>query len=261
MRAAVTPPFTIAQLTDTHIGASWAAGDPVLALEAAVQAVRGLPDRPDALLLTGDLTEHGTTEEYTLVAEMTARIRAPIYVLPGNHDDRSSLRASFGLSGSGANPIQYAARLGPARLVALDTVSPGRGEGDLDAPRLDWLDAALEEEPDTPTLIAMHHPPFALGVGVWDTIGIRPAARAALAEVIGRHPQVVRLLAGHVHQTIVAAVAGRPAMTLAGVYGQGRPHLDAESLEVSARTASFALHVLVDGSLLSHLVPIDRPST
>ncbi|MHB1833649.1 MAG: metallophosphoesterase, partial [Solirubrobacteraceae bacterium] len=189
----MTAPVSIAQLTDTHFGASWGAGDPAAALQAAVAAVRRLPARPDAVLLTGDLAEHGAADEYAQVSTLVAQIGAPVHVLAGNHDDRAALRASFGLPGSGAEPVQYALRLGSLRLVALDTVSPGRGEGELDTPRLRWLDATLAEDPETPTLLAMHHPPFGLGVPVWDAIGIDAAARAALAELLGHHPQVVRI--------------------------------------------------------------------
>src|SRR5262249_61769438 len=90
-----------------------------------------------------------------------------------------------------------------------------------DGERLRWLDAELSRAPDVPTLMAMHHPPFATGVRPWDELGgIPPAELTALAEGVGRHPQVRRLVSGHLHRTVTGTVAGRPALVLPRPYVQ-----------------------------------------
>src|SRR5919205_527222 len=105
------PPFLLVQLSDPHVGADWGFGDPVAKLAAAVESVRELVPDPDAVLISGDLAEHGAADEYERVADLAGRLEAPLYVLPGNHDDRAALRDHFELPGVGAEPVQYAADL------------------------------------------------------------------------------------------------------------------------------------------------------
>ena len=250
-------PFLVLQISDPHIGAAWASGergwDPVTGLRNVISEVGGLPDRPDAVLLTGDLSEHGAAAEYATVLEIVSAIGAPLHVIPGNHDDRTALRAQFGLPGSGAEPVHYAADLGPLRLVALDTTIPGRAAGALDADQLAWLDAELAAVPAQPTLLALHHPPLATGVAPWDEIGLAPADRAALGRVLDAHPQVRRLVAGHVHQIITGSLAGRPVLTVPSTYVQARLDFTASELQLGAGPRGFALHALLDGEIVSYV--------
>jgi 3',5'-cyclic AMP phosphodiesterase CpdA len=129
----VSTPFLVAQLSDPHIGAEWHGEDPLEGLRAVVETVAALPNRPDAVLVSGDLSEHGSPAEYAAVSETVAAIGAPVHVIAGNHDDRASLRAAFGLPGEDGGPVQWAADLGPLRLVGLDTTIPGKAAGALGA--------------------------------------------------------------------------------------------------------------------------------
>jgi 3',5'-cyclic-AMP phosphodiesterase len=180
----MTKPFLLLQLSDPHVGATWGDGDPVVGLTRAVESVRRLPDRPDAVLVSGDLADNAADGEYEFVREMLARLDAPVYVLPGNHDDRDTLRRHFDLPGAIGTPVQYAVDLGPLRLVVLDSTRPGEDRGELDWQRLTWLDAELAAAPDRITLIAMHHPPLSTGIEAWDEIGLPVADRAALGMVL-----------------------------------------------------------------------------
>src|SRR3954452_15927845 len=161
-------PFLLAQLSDPHIGAEWADRDPVAGLAAAVESVRSMRPRPDAVLVSGDLSDNATDAEYEQVRDLLTPLHAPLYVLAGNHDDRRALRRHFGVAGTDGEPVQYSGDLGPLRLVLLDTPRPGEAPGALDAERLDWLDAELAAAPKVPTLLAMHHPPLLPGVPAWD---------------------------------------------------------------------------------------------
>ena len=124
-----------------------------------------------------------------------------------NHDDRRALSRHFGVPGSDGEPVQYSVDLGPLRLVVLDTTIPGADGGRLDDEQLGWLAGTLAETPDAPTLVAMHHPPFAIGIPAWDAIALLPEDRERLGELLGRHPQVLRVLTGHVHRAITTARA------------------------------------------------------
>lgn len=249
----VGAPFLLLQLTDMHLGGDWDGEDPVAGLRAVVDEVMRLPDPPDAVVLTGDLVDHGAAEEYALVRELTAVLPAPAHVLPGNHDERGAIRAAYGLPGNGAEPVRYAVDLGALRLVAIDTTIPGRDGGAVDAESLAWLDAELDRDAQKPTLLAMHHPPFATGVGAWDAIGLPPGDRAGLARVLAGHPQVTRVVAGHVHQSITGAIAGRPALTIPSTYVQARLDFTAAQLSLGPGPRGYALHAVVDGAIDSYV--------
>jgi 3',5'-cyclic AMP phosphodiesterase CpdA len=250
----VAAPFLVAQISDPHLGADWDGEDPLPGLTAVVDAVMALPNRPDAVLLTGDLTDHGSATEYAAARGAIERIGAPVHPIAGNHDDRAALRAAFGLPGEGDAPVQWAANLGPLRLVGLDTTIPGRDGGALDADRLRWLDTELARAPDQPTLLAMHHPPLATGVAPWDAIGLPPEDRAALGRVLDGHPQVRRVVAGHVHQTITASIAGRPVLSIPSTYVQARLDFDAAEIDLApGEPRGFALHALVGGEIVSYV--------
>jgi Icc protein len=258
-------PFRVAQISDPHIGADWdgpadwGGPEPVAGLVAVLDAVFALPDPPDALLVTGDLVEHGMDEGYARIHELLAARPAPVYVLGGNHDRREGLRARFGLAGDPSAPVQYSADLGPLRLVTLDTTIPGRAAGELDAERLAWLDAELAQAPAQPTLLAMHHPPASTGMAPWDALGIAADGRAGLEEVIARHPQVQRLVAGHIHQPLLSTLAGRAVLAIPSTYVQAQLDFSAPDIRLGPGPPGFAIHALVDGTISSYLHTVGSP--
>jgi 3',5'-cyclic-AMP phosphodiesterase len=252
----MTKPFLLVQLSDPHIGATWADGDSVAGLTAAVESVRRLPDDLDAVLMSGDLAENAADGEYELVRELLAQLGVPVYALPGNHDHRDTLRRHFDLPGAVGTPVQYSVNLGPLRLVALDSTSPGEDRGELDADRLGWLDAELARAPDRLTLLALHHPPASTGIAAWDEIGLPAADRRALGDVLERHPQVRRIAAGHVHRTMTAELAGRAVLAVPSTYIQTRLSFNSHEIETAAEPPGFAVHALLDGELASHVQPV-----
>jgi Icc protein len=253
----MSSPFLLAQLSDFHVGAPPGEHDPRQCLREAVDAVLALPDRPDAVLASGDLSDDGSARSYAFVRAELERLGLPHFVIPGNHDERAALREAFGLAGQGADPIQYSADLGPLRLVAVDTVLPGADRGELDDLRLALLEAKLAAAPEQPTLLAMHHPPLHTGIPPFDEICLDAGARAALAAVLSRHPQVLRIVAGHVHRTIVGELAGRAVVTVPSTYRQARLDFTATDFGLNDDPPGFAVHALVDGQIASHIQPLD----
>jgi Predicted phosphohydrolases len=120
-------------------------------------------------------------------------------------------------------------------------------------PTPEWLEATLAEEPSTPAVVAMHHPPFPTGVRWIDEMGHADLDR--LATVIARHPQVVRVIAGHVHTGSVSGFAGTVATTCPSTYRQ--IHVDPGGpAALSSAKPGFALH-LIDGlSAVTHFRPV-----
>jgi 3',5'-cyclic-AMP phosphodiesterase len=244
-------PFLIAQLSDPHVGASWIAPPPQGLLAAAVEAVRTL--EPDAVILSGDLVENAADAEYEGVKEALAPLAVPVHVLAGNHDDRDALHRHFGVPGEGGLPVQYAVDLGPLRLLVLDSTAPGHEHGELDAARLEWLEAELSAAPERPALIALHHPPLATGAPAVDAIALRPDGRRALGELLARHPQVLKVISGHVHRTVGGELGGRPVLAIPSTYAELRLDFSSPELATDDEGRGFALHALVDGALVSHV--------
>ena len=210
--------FLLGQISDLHIKPpgklSYRVVDCAAMLERCVQEVLRLPQRPDAMVITGDLVDFGRPEEYAHLRKLLSPLPMPYYLLPGNHDERGALRAAFpdhAYLRQWQPFVQYAIDEWPVRIVAIDTVIPGEGGGRLDAERLEWLDRALARAPEKPTVVVMHHPPFPTLIGHMDEIGLEGAD--ALAAVIERHPQVERVLCGHLHRPIQYRFAGTIAST------------------------------------------------
>ena len=102
-------------------------------------------------------------------------------------------------------------------------------------------------------LLAMHHPPICTGIAAWDEIGIPEGDRHALASVLARHPQVRRVVAGHVHQAITGEVAGRSTLTVPSTCVQARLDFSSPQIELVAQPPGFAIHAVVNGEIASHV--------
>ena len=227
-------------------------------LVACVAAIARLDPQPDAVLITGDLVDSGKPAEYLRLRALLAPLQMPIFVLPGNHDEVSALRAAFSdhpylpLEG----PLNWTSDALPVRLVGLDSTVTGYSGGRLPATTLEWLDRILSQQPSTPTIVALHHPPFESGIRHMDRIALDDPA--GLAEVVARHPQVERVVAGHIHRSIQTRFAGTVASTCPGSAHQIAcdlriDHIGAFTLEPPA----FQLHHWNrQGQLVTHLVPV-----
>ena len=247
---------TIVQVTDPHIGATWSAS-PDAALQRALDAARAALGRaPDALLVTGDVASTPTAGEYDAAVKLLAELDAPVLVIPGNHDERELMASAFGLTPAPGGHLSWARRLGPLRVVGLDTVRPGEGGGSLDAGRIAWLRETLAADPDTPTLLAMHHPPVLTGVPSLDAIAIPEPERAALARVLADAPGVRRITAGHVHRALTAAAGRTPVMTVPSTDVQLAFDLTDPEMRLVGEPPAVAIHMLLDGELVSHLLTV-----
>jgi Icc protein len=248
----------LVQLSDPHLEAGPGDSASADALAAAVRAVLALEPAPDAVLVSGDVTNHGDARSYERARELLAPLPMPVYALPGNHDDRAALRACFGDpagAGAGDAPFRYAVRCGGLRLVVCDSTVPGHDSGRIDADARAWLSACLAEEPEAPTIVATHHPPLLTGIGGLDAIGLPLADRAALDEVLARSGQVRRVVAGHVHRGAFGTLGGCGVFTCPSVYLEARLslHEGAEIVLEPGRPA-FGVHALVgSGEVVSHV--------
>lgn len=253
----------IAQLSDFHARPhgrpAYGIVDTNAAIESAVDAVLALDPVPDCVLVTGDLSDCGLAEEYAIVRAALRRLPMPVYVLPGNHDRRESFAAAFGVDYAylpKAGFLHYAVEDFPVRLIGLDTVIAGEDGGEICAEREAWLAARLREGQGRPTLIFMHHPPFAVGVDGMDVIPCRVSA--SFAGLIADHPEIERVLCGHYHRPIQRRFAGT-----IGYVAPGTAHQVALDLRPGTENQfimeppAFAVHAWrPETGVVSHLQPI-----
>lgn len=193
----------IAQITDVHIG--FDRGNPdelnMQRLRAVLRRLVEGPNRPDLLLMSGDLTESGDAESYARLAEAVSVCPFPVWAMAGNHDERAPLLAAFPQTPSHEGFVQYVLELGGLRLIVLDTLEPGRHGGAFCEARAKWLRAQLAADDATPTYIAMHHPPFESGITWLDSAATEPWI-ARFAQAVEGFPQLKGIIAGHLHRVI-----------------------------------------------------------
>ncbi|MGX6450148.1 metallophosphoesterase, partial [Patulibacter sp. S7RM1-6] len=189
-----TPDRTILQLSDPHLTAAASGADERLAL--ALDAIRASGVRPDALLLSGDLTDDGSAEGYARLREavdpVAAALGAPVIALPGNHDLTAPFREAL-LDGG---PVDRVVDLAGLRVVVLDTNVPGAAHGVLRDEQLAWLEDRLAEPAPHGTVLALHHPPIPTPHPLMARLALRRPERLA-AVVRGR--DVGQIVCGHAH--------------------------------------------------------------
>ena len=172
-------------------------------LESALERHPGI----DALVLTGDLVQDDAGG-YSLVRETLGQCGLPALCLPGNHDVPEAFAHSLvGYAKTGCEvPLgdQWA-------LLPLDSTLPGEERGRLGPARLQALAEVLDRPGQTNFLLALHHPPVALGSAWIDTLGLDDGD--ALLDLARHSGRVRGILWGHAHQAFDRVESG---MTLMG---------------------------------------------
>jgi len=204
----------IAQMTDIHVGFAPEDGEEELNLvrfRATLKRLLEGPNRPDMLVLSGDITDRGDAASFAKTAALLADCPFPVLPLVGNHDSREALRTAFPQvvpAEGGFLHYVVEARLG-LRVICLDTLEDGRHGGAFCEARAAWLAARLAEAPDTPTLIVMHHPPVVVGIDWMDPAPNEPWMER-LRGVLEGQSQVQAIHCGHLHRPIITRFAGIP---------------------------------------------------
>lgn len=189
--------LSLIQITDTHIQAGPEATfdgvDSAASLAAVLDHINA-HEQPDRILLTGDLVHEPDAESYRRLNALLQVVEQPVHVIPGNHDDPALMREQLD------TPIRHERLIeqGGWRVLLLNSWLAGEHAGQLPASELDWLAEQLRQQPDTPSLIALHHPPVSIGSPWMDAMGLRNADE--LLAIIDRQPQVAGVIWGHIHQ-------------------------------------------------------------
>ena len=251
----------IAQITDIHLGFDPNNPDEFnrQRLNATLEALRALVPQPDLLLVTGDIANDGDdAQSYLRYREAMAGLGFPIYPLMGNHDSREPFLELFPDVPHADGFIQYAIEDWPLRILVLDTLEVGRHGGGFCEIRARWLRERLDESPDRPTLIALHHPPISTGIG-WLTEDPAAAWIARLRGIVEGRRNIVAIVAGHVHRPIITNWGGTTLIVCPSTAPQVA--LDLRPIDpdrpddrpmIVAEPPGYGLHIWRDGQLVSH---------
>lgn len=210
----------IAHLSDTHFGVSDSAGD---RCRRILDHIASLDPAVDVVLVTGDITDHGSDEEYAEAAEiLDGWSGPPMLVCPGNHDVRAGYARwrDHESDGSDEQPTNSSHDVAGARFLMLDSMVSARDgkrvdHGHLRETTLAWLDRQLASRPDgMPAFVCLHHPPVPLYVDLMDPIRLDNPEQ--LAEILHRHRGVVAILVGHAHTMAATRFAGLPVLVGGG---------------------------------------------
>lgn len=240
----------IAHLSDLHFGFHRAAlAEPLLDRVNRAGA--------DLVVVTGDVTHRGRRGQYDQAAAFLSRIRAPLMVVPGNHDVplyNLAVRylapyAGFRrATGQDPRPVRQA---GGARVLGLNSVDPFAVQrGILRRGEVGRLVGELD--PLAMNIVALHHPLEHLAQVDKDLARHAPEALARLERA---GAQIV--LSGHLHVWATDAMLEQTAhpgvlQIQAGTALCGRR---------SDRQNEFAV-LQIDGPMLTierHIAPMDEP--
>jgi 3',5'-cyclic-AMP phosphodiesterase len=207
-------PVLIAQISDLHIkppgSLAYGRVDTAAALERCVAALNEFTPKPGLVVISGDLADTPTSEEYEHLKRLLQPLKLPFVSIPGNHDSRELMRAAFPRAAYAVSsgPLNQQVEAGGLDLLLLDSSVHGKPHGELDVATLQWLDATLAAAPNRPALLFLHHPPFKAGIWHMDRQNLLNAGE--LAPIVRRHPRVLLIATGHVHRATLTMFAGVP---------------------------------------------------
>ncbi len=179
----------LVQLSDLHIGSQFRP-------KVFAKLVREVNDlKPDAIIITGDLTNEGLINEYKECKKLVSKLKTKkIITISGNHDYRNTGYLAF----KKFFPFKTINELGSdVVLVTLGTARPDRNEGEVGYRQNLWLERTMIKYKDRVKILAMHHHL----VGIPDTGSDRVTAIDAgdvLRTILQTNVDIV--LCGHKHR-------------------------------------------------------------
>jgi 3',5'-cyclic AMP phosphodiesterase CpdA len=244
--------IVLAHVSDIHI-------DDQRSLERASRVMRYLDNLSgtiDAILVTGDLADHGLPEEYDEVAKLFVN-RRPVLHCPGNHDIRRPYHEILLQETGGDAPINQAHHVAGAVFAMCDSSIPGQADGYLADETLDWLESVLRDAGEAPVFVCFHHPPVILHVPFVDRI--KQNGEDRLVALLGQFSNVVAVLCGHAHTGAATTFAGLPLLVAPGVVSTSVLPWESHEIVDLEMPPAIAFHVLDnDRRLTTHYRAITK---
>lgn len=254
----------IIQISDPHIVAkgklAYGQVDTCLALTQCVTQINKiLPEigPVDMIIVTGDLTDFGTSDEYSLFRELIEELNIPYRAIPGNHDDKSVMQKCFADADwmPKTGPINWQIDFEDLKVIGLDTSIIGKAHGNLETDSLNFLRSSLNSAKEKPVIVASHHPPIITGIEKMDIQNLRDSDE--LKEILSTYQGELKLICGHIHRNIVTQFGNVICQIAPGVshavtidLRKGSPNC------LTKEPGSFLLHEIRDG-ILTRQIPVD----
>ena len=235
----------LAQISDLHVDGSERATSRA---RRVMDYLNGLAQPVDALLVTGDIADHGTEPEYEEVSRLLAGARFPVLTCPGNHDVRGPYRKALLDEEPSGGPVNRLHHVAGVNILMVDGIVPAHDHGFLDDETVGWILDHLRDQ--TPTVIALHHPPVLMHHPVIDRILLHEPDR--LAALVEAHPQVIAVLTGHAHTACASSFAGRPIIVAPAVTFAVRLPWEGGSFDNWDQPPGVAFHVVEDSRITTH---------
>jgi 3',5'-cyclic AMP phosphodiesterase CpdA len=215
-----------------------------------------------AIIASGDLTDTGELDSYaTFWSILREETDLPVFPGLGNHDVRAHFVSASAWPAARLDHgfVQYVVDLpDDVRLVMCDTLEEGLAGGAFCETRARWLSETLDQAPDRPTLVALHHPPVLSGIQWMDPSLDEPWIERLGAALKGRS-QVRALICGHLHRAFVSRFAGHVVAVAAATDIQLTLNLTDIDIAVPdgreilvEEPPGYALHMWRGGEVTSH---------
>jgi Icc protein len=240
----------IAQISDIHAREGSASLDVMNRLSYWLNALH-----PDALIISGDIADAPHAENYARVADILNDFSFPIYMIPGNKDDRDEMRAAFLRHNAywpATGPMHFDVTVKDMRIIGFDVTVPDEKWGDAE-PGLPWLTSTLEADRKTPTLIMMHQHPFLSGIANLDENMCRNGEK--LRHVLVQARNVVGLTCGHGHRAIMTRFSTQ-AMMCPSITGANPLKLGPRGEPTAIDVPGLLVHSLNEAGYAGHFVSV-----
>jgi Icc protein len=241
----------IAQLSDIHAKPGAAS---LKALQKALDFLAKV--RPDAIIVSGDLSNKPHEKGYALVRDAFGGVACPVLMVPGNADRREEMRAAFPEAPwPAAGPLHVTHNIGGVRLIGLDVTVPGEKHGEVTPEVLAFLSGALDETPRQPALVFMHMHPFHTCGGDLDRLMCRNVEPLRML-LDGTRTPVLALVCGHAHRAITTRFGRVTAMMCPSLEAANPAMVDGHDEPAVTDPPGLMLHVVQGESLVSHTVSL-----
>jgi 3',5'-cyclic-AMP phosphodiesterase len=195
-------PLRILQVSDTHLFADKEKAllgvQPQKSFEAVLDLMRQEAGKIDFIIHSGDLAQDYSRAAYMRIAEMLEQFNAPVYCVPGNHDD-PNMMADVYPYGPVANNRHIVT--GNWQIILLDSHKPDAVEGHINPPQLNFLQGCLQTYREHHAIVLFHHQPVSVGSKWLDKLSLTNADE--FWQIIFKFPKVKNVFFGHVHQEFV----------------------------------------------------------
>lgn len=243
----------IIQFTDTHLFGNpegrLMGADTNRSFLAVWERIRNAKNKPETILVTGDLTQDDSLESYQWLTEQLNQETIPYYWLCGNHDHTSLMQQAC------PDAMQKRVQLGNWQIILLNTQVPGKIPGYLEASELELLERYLSDNPELHTLVALHHPPYDVNSQWLDKIHLQNADE--LFQVLSGHNNVRAVLNGHIHQESDRLINGIRCLATPSTCVQFKPESDDFQLDETA-PGYRELELQPDGSINTQVIRLDN---